>query len=127
MSSFLIEFERRYTKLKSHCLWLPEEIQGCKLLEVADLQQSQKQMLLSAVTSLKYSDVKRVLRRMFVGIGDSAEGEIRVSKKRFLLVSTVAESGISAETIARVTRKSKVVVWRNEPIHATNRDTSHVV
>ena len=36
MSSFLIEFERRYTKLKSHSLSLPEEIQGCKLLEVGD-------------------------------------------------------------------------------------------
>ena len=83
MSSFLIEFERRYTKLKSHCLSLPEEIQGCKLLEVADLQQSQKQMLLSAFTSLKYSDVKRVLRRIFVGISESAEGEIRVKQEAF--------------------------------------------
>ena len=36
VSSFLIEFERRYTKLKSHSLPLPEEIQGRKLLEVAD-------------------------------------------------------------------------------------------
>ena len=84
MSSFLIEFERRYTKLKRHSFSLPEEIQGCKLLEVANLRQSQKQMLLSAVTSLKYSDVKRVLRRKFVGIGESAdEGEIRVKQETF--------------------------------------------
>ena len=53
MSEFLIEFEKRYTKLKTHNLELPEELQCCKLLEIADLQQYQKQMLLPAVTRQK--------------------------------------------------------------------------
>ena len=41
-------------------------------------------MLLFAVTSLKYSEVKRVIRRTFVGIGESVdEGEIRVKQEAF--------------------------------------------
>ena len=38
MSEFLIEFEKRYTKLKTHNIKLLEELQGCKLLEIAYLQ-----------------------------------------------------------------------------------------
>ena len=41
-------------------------------------------MLLFAVTFLKYSEVKRVIRRTFVGIGESAdEGEIRMEQEAF--------------------------------------------
>ena len=75
MSEFLIEFEKRYTKLKTHNLELPEELQCCKLLEIADLQQYQKQMLLPAVTRQKNSEVKKVLR-MFVGVGEIGEESI---------------------------------------------------
>ena len=71
MTECILHFEKVCNKLKKHNMTLPDEIMGCKLLEVADLQTSQKQMVLSAVKSLKFADVRSVLKRIFTSMGAS--------------------------------------------------------
>ena len=65
MADFIVEFEAVSNRLKSCGITLPEELLGCKLLNSASLDTGQKQLVLSTVTSLKYDEVKRALRRIF--------------------------------------------------------------
>ena len=65
MSDFILEFEKLNERLISKGLTLPDNILGCKLLEVAELQPTQKQMVLSAVTKLDFDDMDRALKRIF--------------------------------------------------------------
>ena len=84
MSDFIIEFERLYNRLADSGLKFPEELKGCKLLDFASLEGTQRQMVLTAVVSLKYDDVKKVLRRVFGGVSVGASTSYEVKSEAFV-------------------------------------------
>ena len=62
---YILEFERRYNKIKRLNMTLPDEILGCKLLDCSGLDQKEKQMVLTSVKSLKFEDIKSSMKRIF--------------------------------------------------------------
>ena len=65
MTKYVVEFERRHQKLKVHGMELPDGIRGCKLLEMANLDPREKQLVLSACTKLEYAQIQSALKRIF--------------------------------------------------------------
>ena len=65
MSDFIVEFEAVNNRLKSCGIDLPAELKDCKLLNSASLEASQKQLVLSTVSFLKYDEVKKAMRRLW--------------------------------------------------------------
>ena len=52
MSQHVHEFQRRYNKLKKQGMAYPDNILGCKLFEMSNIEPRDKQMVLSALSSL---------------------------------------------------------------------------
>ena len=67
MSEFIVEFEKRYNTAKKHVNELPDTILAFKLLDSAGLDDSQKQLALTACTDCKFSTMKLSLNRIFGG------------------------------------------------------------
>ena len=67
MSEFIVEFEKRYNTAKKHVNELPDTILAFKLLDSAGLDDSQKQLALTACTDCKFSTRKSSLNRIFGG------------------------------------------------------------
>ena len=67
---YILEFERRYNKIKRLNMTLPDEILGCKLLDFSGLDQKEKQMVLTSVKSLKFEDIKTSMKRIFSSLSD---------------------------------------------------------
>ena len=69
----ILEFERRYNKLKALNMLLPDEIRGCKLLENSGLDVKEKHMVLTSVKSLNYEEIKSSMRKIFGEIATTSE------------------------------------------------------
>ena len=64
INDFLIEFELKYDKIKTHGITYPEELLGFRLLKAANLSSSDEK-LAKATSDLKYSTMKLQLKRLF--------------------------------------------------------------
>lgn len=65
ISDYIIEFERLYNKTRRFDVVLPEVVLAYKLLEGANLSQTDKQLTLSGTNDLKFDEMKKSLRRIF--------------------------------------------------------------
>ena len=65
MCDFIIEFERRYNKTKKFNMMLPDPVLAFKLLDSCNLNNSEKQLALTAASDSSYSAMKGALRRVF--------------------------------------------------------------
>ena len=65
MCDFIIEFERRYNKTKKFKMVLPDPVLAFKLLDSCNLNNSEKQLALTAASDSSYSAMKGALRRVF--------------------------------------------------------------
>ena len=100
ITDFIQEFEKRYGKLTKHNMTLPSTVQGCKLLEAADLETTQKQMILSACSSLDYNIVCGILRRTFGSFVSSSESSLIKSEVFY------SKGGHRASTNGQLRRKN---------------------
>ena len=64
INDFLIEFELKYGKIKTHGITYPEELLGFRLLKSANLSSSDEK-LAKATSDLKYPTMKLQLKRLF--------------------------------------------------------------
>ena len=64
INDFLIEFELKYDKIKTHGITYPEELLGFRLLKAANLSISDEK-LAKATSDLKYFTMKLQLKRLF--------------------------------------------------------------
>ena len=65
MSAYIIEFEQRYNKCKKYNMVLPDTMLAFKLLDNAGLDQSDRQLALTACSDLKFDTMKGALNRIF--------------------------------------------------------------
>ena len=87
MVDYIIEFERRYNRLRKFKMELPDAVLAFKLLDTAGLKVKDKQLALTACPELSFVNMKSGLKRIFgdnspqedaddlrvsVGAGDSA-------------------------------------------------------
>ena len=68
-SQYVHEFERRYNKLKKQGMAYPDNILDCKLSEMSNIEPRDKQMVLSAVSSLEFAGIKSAIKRIFGTFG----------------------------------------------------------
>ena len=66
---YIIEFNKLYSRLKSHTLELPDNILACKLLFGASLSAQETQMVLTATSEFKLNLMQSTLRRIFSSSG----------------------------------------------------------
>ena len=71
MSSFIIEFERRYDLCKKSDMSLPDAVLSFKLLDSAGLSETDRQLALTAAKDLKFVSMKSALKRIFGGSSHS--------------------------------------------------------
>ena len=64
INDFLIDFELKYDKIKSHGITYPEELLGFRLLKAANLPATDEK-LAKATSDLKYPTMKAQLKRLF--------------------------------------------------------------
>ena len=69
MSEYVHEFERRYNKLKKQGMAYPDKILGCKLLEMSNIEPQDKQMVLSAVSSIEFAGFNSGIKRICGSFG----------------------------------------------------------
>ena len=62
MTDYIADFEQAYARLRKHNLVLPKEILACKLLYCADLDESDRQLVLSATSKMNLSNMKSSLK-----------------------------------------------------------------
>jgi transposase InsO family protein len=75
MSSFIIEFERKYDLCKKSEMTLPDAVLSFKLLDSAGLSEKDRQLALTAANDLKFSSMKSALKRIFGGTQHSTGQE----------------------------------------------------
>ena len=63
-SEFIVEFEKRYTKVKVYKMELPEGVQSCFLLKAANMS-SESEKLARAVAKLEYADMRDKIQKIF--------------------------------------------------------------
>ena len=69
INDFIIRFERAYNSAKKHGMNLPDSVRAYKLLKSANLNNSERHLVLSGCQKLEYETVKSALRRVFGGTG----------------------------------------------------------
>ena len=67
MSEFIVQIEKRYNTAKKHVNELPDTILVFRLVDSAGLDDSQKQLALTACTDCNFSTMKSSLNRIFGG------------------------------------------------------------
>ncbi|KAL1281668.1 hypothetical protein QQF64_000471 [Cirrhinus molitorella] len=65
MADYIIEFEWKYNKLRNFGMILPDAVLAFKLLDTAGLDVKDKQLALTACSTLTFSDMRSALKRIF--------------------------------------------------------------
>ena len=78
LTDFIECFEKKHSALRKYSMTLPETVQGCKLIETAELDTREKQMILSAYGNLEHGTVRSAIERIF---GSSVATTSRTSIK----------------------------------------------
>ena len=62
---FLVEFDKRYFKVKSHQIIIPEDLLGYRLLKASNLDSHNEQLVKATLSELKFDEVKSKLIKIF--------------------------------------------------------------
>ena len=87
MSDYIVEFEQRYNKAKKYEMTLSDNMLALKLLDNAGLQQSDRQLALTACSDVKFDTMKAALNRIFgtqLPLLDSASAVVIKEESAFL-------------------------------------------
>ena len=74
VNEFLLEFESRYDDVQKHGMKYNDDILGCMLLDKANIEVSQRQMVLTAAKDLKYENIRSALKRLFCSVAKRGTG-----------------------------------------------------
>ena len=92
MSEYVSSFEQKYNKAKKHKLEMSDSVLAFKLLDNAFLDNTKKQMVLTACPAIKFDDMKSALNRIFNGEqSNSSEGDVAM-KEEVLYTSSIFKS-----------------------------------
>ena len=67
---FLVEFEKRYSKVKTITSVMPDDLLAFRLLKSANLDSNHEQLIKATLPELKYEEIKKQLTKIFPGEGD---------------------------------------------------------
>ena len=82
MSEYVSSFEQKYNKAKKHKLEMSDSVFAFKLLDDAFLDNTKKQMVLTACPAIKFDDMKSALNRIFNGEqSNSSEGDVAMKEE----------------------------------------------
>ena len=81
ITDHIVEFERKYNQIKKHKMVLPEPVLTFKLLDSAGLSQKERQLVLTATSTLEFSSMKSALKRIFGGSTVSNTGNINIKEE----------------------------------------------
>lgn len=70
MADYIVNFEQRYNKMRKFDMALPDAVLAFKLLDTANLDVKDKQLALTACSTLTFASMKSALKRIF---GDNTE------------------------------------------------------
>ncbi len=65
MQDYIVEFERRYNRMRKFQMELPDAVLAFKLLDTAGLNVKDKQLALTACAALTFQNMKSALKRIF--------------------------------------------------------------
>ena len=65
MTEYILEYEQRYKQCQKSEMTLPDAVLSFKLLDTCGLNKTERQMVLTAATDLKYDTMKSALKRIF--------------------------------------------------------------
>ena len=72
---FLVEFEKRYSKVKAITSEMPDDLLAFRLLKSANLDSTHEQLIKATVPELKYDDIKNQLTKIFPGESDTLNSD----------------------------------------------------
>ena len=78
MTDYSGDFDQAYGRLRKHSLVLPEEILACKLIHCADLDERDRQLVLSATSKMALSPICS-LKRIFSSLMSSSHASSQSS------------------------------------------------
>ena len=82
MSEYVSSFEQKYNKAKKHKVEMSDSVLAFKLLDNAFLDNTKKQMVLTACPAIKFDDMKSALNRIFNGEqSNSSEGDVAMKEE----------------------------------------------
>ena len=81
VADFILKFERCYSKVEQNKMKLPDNVLACKLLNGANLDDKERQMVLAASTELKFATMKSSLKRIFSTTAAQSVPEISLDVK----------------------------------------------
>ena len=82
MSEYVSSFEQKYNTAKKHKLEMSDSVLAFKLLDNAFLDNTKKQMVLTACPAIKFDDMKSALNRIFNGEqSNSSEGDVAMKEE----------------------------------------------
>ena len=67
VDTFVTEFEHVYYKFRQQDMTLPDTVMAFMLLAASNLTESERQLVMSAITSVSYENMKSALERIFCG------------------------------------------------------------
>ena len=67
VDTFVTEFEHVYYKFRQQDMTLPDTVMAFMLLAASNLTESERQLIMSAIASVSYENMKSVLKRIFCG------------------------------------------------------------
>ena len=76
MKEFVVEFEKRHVKAKSHGCELSESILGFLLLNQAQLAKEKKELVKATLDKLEYQKMKEKLLKVFGGMDNQENSEV---------------------------------------------------
>ena len=85
ITDHIVEFERKYNQIKKHKMVLPEPILAFKLLDCAGLSQKEKQLVLTATSTLDFSSMKSALKRIFGGALSVIQETLILRRSQYIL------------------------------------------
>ena len=66
VDTFVTEFEHVYYKFKQHDMMLPDTVMAFMFLVASNLTESERHLVMSAITSVSYENMKSALKRIFL-------------------------------------------------------------
>ena len=87
VTDHIVEFEWKYNQIRRHKMVLPEPVLAFKLLDSAGFSQKERQLVLTATSTLDFSSMKSALKRIFGGSTVSNTGNINIKEEPVYLTS----------------------------------------
>ena len=125
MADYIVHFEQRYNKMRKFDMALPDTVLAFKLLDTADLDVKDKQLALTACSTLTFASMKSALKRIFgdkTALPTNSSGGIQVRQESAFYVDQ-KKDGTHGSKFRSQTNQARAPLAGSNPLDRYGRRT----